>query len=135
MTDDSFRLLHTEAAGVSSFPTSQGAVYQDLVFTSGTGPLKPGGHEIETSSFAAQVEQTIGNLRAVLAAGGSDFAHCVRVLALLRSYELFAEFNEVYARLMPKPYPPRMTFVTELVHPDVHVEMHAIGVAFKQPGA
>jgi 2-iminobutanoate/2-iminopropanoate deaminase len=135
MTDDLFRLLHTEKAGISSFPTSQGAVYRELVFTSGTGPLKPGGHEIETSSFRAQVEQTISNLGAVLAAGGSDFSHCVRVLVLLRSYDLFAEFNEVYASLMPKPYPPRMAFVTELVHPDVMVEMHAIGVAYKQPEA
>jgi 2-iminobutanoate/2-iminopropanoate deaminase len=125
---DTFRLLRTELAGISAFPTSQGAVFRDLVFTSGHGPLKPGGHEIIEGGFREQVIQTLNNLETVLKEGGSDFSHCVRVLVLLRSYDLFAEFNEIYGGHLSAPYPPRMCFITELVHPDVMVEMHAIGV-------
>ncbi|MDX6484933.1 MAG: hypothetical protein QOF43_86 [Gaiellaceae bacterium] len=130
---DDFRLLRTELAGFSAFPTSQGAVFKDIVFTSGHGPLIPGKvGEIAPGGFREQVIQTLQNIETVLREGGSDWSHCVRVLVLLSSKEYFNEFNEIYGNHLQAPYPPRMCFITELVHPDIFVEMHAIGVV-KEP--
>lgn len=132
MTKREFRRIHTTAAGVTNIPSTQGVAYDGLVYTSGVGPLKPGGHEIETSSFRAQVELTINNVREILRAGGSDFSHCVRMLVLLASSDLIAEFNRIYAELMPQPYPPRMCFVVEIVKKEVLIEMHAVGAVIDE---
>lgn len=127
MTNMDFALISTDRAGAPAVPSSQGAAFGGFVFTSGHGPRRPGDAGIETGDLRAQLTQTVRNIEAVLQEGGSDLAHCVRILVLLRDRSLIAEFNEIYAELIPQPYPPRMTMIAELVHPDILVEMHAIG--------
>lgn len=123
-----FRIISTVNAPRSSFPTSQGAVVGNLVFTSGHGPLTPGGHEFEQQTFRDQVIRTIKNIEAVLEAAGTSLEHCVKVEVILRRLENFAEFNEVYLTLFKPPYPPRMTFIADIVRPEIDIEMSAIAV-------
>lgn len=131
MTNDcDHAIIRTDRAGAPPIPSSQGAVANGFVFTSGHGPRRPGDAGLATESFRAQLTQTISNIREVLQAGGSDLEHCVQMTVLLRDRALIAEFNELYAELMPTPYPPRMTTIVELSHPDVLVEMRAIGAVF-----
>lgn len=132
MAKRQFQRIHTTKAGVTNIPSTQGVVFDGMVHTSGVGPLKPGGHEIETSSFRAQVELTINNLREVLRAGGSDFSHCVRVMVLLADFDLIKEFNSIYAELIPQPFPPRMCFVADIVKKEVLIEMHAVGAVIAE---
>jgi 2-iminobutanoate/2-iminopropanoate deaminase len=123
-----FRILSTAAAGRSAFPTSQGAVVGSLVFTSGHGPLTPGGSRSEQVSFADQVRRTMHNIQAVLKDAGTSLENCVKVEVILRRAEDFGEFNEIYRTFFEPPYPPRMTFVAGLVRPDIDIEMSAIAV-------
>ncbi|MGE0851522.1 MAG: Rid family hydrolase [Hyphomicrobiaceae bacterium] len=132
MAKRTFKRIHTTKAGVTNIPSTQGVVFDGMVHTSGVGPLKPGGHELETSSFRAQVELTINNLREILKAGGSDFSHCVRIMVLLADFELVQEFNEIYSELMPRPFPPRMCFIVDIVKKPVLIEMHAVGAVIDE---
>lgn len=58
-------------------PLSQAIRVGELVFTSGRGPLDPVTRAIP-EDFAAQVRQVLGNVVAVLTAGGSGRALIVR---------------------------------------------------------
>lgn len=127
MTKD-LRILSTAAAGRSAFPTSQGAVVGNLVFTSGHGPLTAGGSRSEQVGFKDQVIRTMHNIQAVLKEAGTSLENCVKVEVILRRGEDFAEFNEIYKTFFQPPYPPRMTFVAGLVRPDIDIEMSAIAV-------
>src|SRR5699024_2311393 len=109
--------IDTPLAAKLPIPSSQGAVAGNLVFTSGHGPRRPD-NTLAIESFRAQLEQTISNISEVLQAGGSDLAHCVRMLVLLRSADLIPEFNAVYEEIMPQPFPPRMTMIVGLTNPD-----------------
>lgn len=130
---DGFDLISTDDAGRSSFPTSQGAVVGELVVTSGHGPLAPGSHQVRAEALRDQVIRTVRNIEAVLQDAGSDLEHVFKMECFLRSYEDFAEFNEVYRELMPEPPPPRATFVVELVNPAIRVEMMAWAVIRRRP--
>lgn len=123
-----FRVLSTGAAGRSAFPTSQGAVVGNLVFTSGHGPLTPGGSKSEQLTFRDQVMRTMHNVDAVLKEAGTSLGNCVKVEVILRRGEDFAEFNELYKTFFTAPYPPRMTFIAGLVRPDIDIEISAIAV-------
>ncbi len=129
-----FRFISTGAAGRSSFPTSQGAVVGNLVFTSGHGPLSPGGHKFEQTTFKDQVVQTMRNIEAVLKEAGTSLENCVRFEVILRRMENFAEFNEIYKTFFTPPYPPRMTFIAGIVRPEIDVEMAAIAVIPSKSG-
>jgi len=125
---DGFQIIVTDKAGISSFPTSQGAVVGRMVFTSGHGPLSPGGSSVKAKTLQEQVKQTIENIECVLKEAGSGLEHIVRMQVFLRRFEDFAEFNKVYAELMPRPLPPRACVIADLVREDIDVEMIADAV-------
>jgi 2-iminobutanoate/2-iminopropanoate deaminase len=115
-----------EVAG-HPIPSSAGAVAGNLVYTSGHVASGRSG-EILNSTFREEVETTIENIRYVLEQAGTSLHNCMLVTCILTSYELFGEFNEIYLEHFSQPYPPRMTFVASLVHPDINVEMQAVAI-------
>ena len=101
--------IHTNEAPAAVGPYSQAIAIGDLVFTAGQVALDPTGGELVGTDVAAQTEQVISNLRAVLAAAGSDLAHVVKTTVFLKSMGDFAAMNAVYARHFPEPFPARST--------------------------
>ena len=101
--------IHTNDAPAAVGPYSQAIAIGDFVFTAGQVALDPAGGELVGADVAAQTEQVIRNLRAVLAAAGSDLAHVVKTTVFLQSMGDFAAMNAVYARHFPEPFPARST--------------------------
>ena len=101
--------IHTNDAPAAVGPYSQAIAIGDFVFTAGQVALDPAGGELVGTDVAAQTEQVISNLRAVLAAAGSDLAHVVKTTVFLKSMGDFAAMNAVYARHFPEPFPARST--------------------------
>jgi 2-iminobutanoate/2-iminopropanoate deaminase len=122
------RIISTELAGRGSIPSSQGAVAGNLVFTSGHGALEPGTAQIEAQTFEAQVRRTVANISAVLEAAGTSLEHCVKIECFLRHERDVPEYNRIYREIVPQPYPPRVTFIANLVRADADIEMSAIAV-------
>ncbi|WP_151083450.1 Rid family detoxifying hydrolase [Nocardioides cynanchi] len=98
--------VSTEAAPAALGPYSQAIVAQGLVFCSGMPGIDP---ETGTApeGIAAQTEQALRNLGAVLEAAGSSLANLVKTTIFYADVEDFAALNEVYARFMPDPPPAR----------------------------
>jgi 2-iminobutanoate/2-iminopropanoate deaminase len=90
-------------------PYSQGIVHGDLVFVSGQLGIDPDSGEVVDGGIAAQTEQVMKNLGAILEAGGSSLANVVKATIFLADLGDFAAMNEVYGRYVGEPYPARAT--------------------------
>jgi len=101
--------VHTNDAPAAVGPYSQAIRIGDFVFTAGQVALDPTSGEIVGSDVAAQTEQVMSNLRAVLVAAGSDLSHVIKTTVFLQSMGDFAAMNAVYARHFPEPFPARST--------------------------
>ena len=91
------KAINSNNAPAAIGPYSHAYVSENLVFSSGqlgvdpeTGDLKEG--------IAAQTEQAIANLQAVLEAAGSDISKVVKTTCFLAEIADFAAFNEIYAK-------------------------------------
>jgi len=88
----------TSKAAAAIGPYSQAIIENGVVYTSGQIPLVPETGEMAGGGVREQAEQVIGNLKAVLAAAGSDLAHVIKTTCFLTDMGNFSAFNEVYAR-------------------------------------
>jgi 2-iminobutanoate/2-iminopropanoate deaminase len=93
------RIVSTEAAPAAIGPYSQGVVHRGVVYTAGQIALDPGtGEMVGGGIVAAEAEQVMRNLSAVLGAAGSDFSRAIRCEIYLADLADYAVVNEVYGR-------------------------------------
>ena len=90
--------ISTDKAPRAIGPYSQAIISGGLVYTSGQIPIDPQTGSIDAVGIAAQTEQVMKNLDAVLNAAGSSFEKAVKTTCFLADIADFAAFNEVYAK-------------------------------------
>ncbi len=111
-------------------PYSQAIRANGFIFVSGQIPLNPTTQQIVDGGIAAQTEQVIANLEAILKAAGSGLDKVVRTSVYLKNMNDFAAMNEVYARFFPPPRcPARSTIEAARLPKDVLIEIDAIAMA------
>ncbi len=101
--------IHTNNAPAAVGPYSQAIRVGDFIFTAGQVALDPASGELVGSDVAAQTEQVMRNLTAVLTAAGTGLEHVIKTTVFLLSMGDFAAMNAVYARHFPEPFPARST--------------------------
>lgn len=99
-----------------------------LVFVSGQGGLIPGTRTFAGDTVAAQTEQALKNIAAILDAAGTDMAHVVKTTVLLADIDTFAEMNGVYAQFFPTDPPARATYAVKGIPLGGLVEIEAVAV-------
>lgn len=99
----------------------------NLLFLSGQIPLDSTGALVE-GDIAAQTEQVMRNIAALLAAAGAGFEHVVRTTVFLVDMNEFAAMNAVYGRFVVDPPPARATVQVARLPRDVRVEIDVIAV-------
>jgi 2-iminobutanoate/2-iminopropanoate deaminase len=87
-------------------PYSQAVVAGGLVFCSGMAGIDPATGSAP-DGIAAQTEQALVNLAAVLEAAGASLGDLVKTTIFYADVDDFSVLNEVYARHMPDPPPAR----------------------------
>lgn len=107
---------------------SQAIKANGFIFCSGQIPCNPETGKIVTSSVAEQTRQVMENLKAVLGAANSDFAHVVKATVLLSDITAFAEMNSVYAEYFDGIYPARIALEVGALYGGVAVEIDVIAV-------
>lgn len=90
-------------------PYSPGMGFDRLIFVSGQGATDPATGELAGADAAAQTEQCLKNLRAILQAGGSDLQHVLRCGVFLLDMNDFQAMNGVYQRMFGDHRPARTT--------------------------
>jgi 2-iminobutanoate/2-iminopropanoate deaminase len=122
----SIERVHSDHAPAAIGPYAQAIKANGFLFTAGQIPLHPERMEIVGDTVAAQTEQVIANLRAVLAAAGCEFAHVVKTTVFLRDMADFQAMNEVYARAFGASCPARSTVAVAGLPRDVRVEIEVV---------
>ena len=79
-------------------PYVQGNRTGNLVFTSGQIALDPETGLLCGDDIAAQTEQVMKNLTAVLSEAGTSMANAIKTTCFLADIADFAAFNEVYGK-------------------------------------
>lgn len=120
--------IHSDNAPAAVGPYSQAIRVGEFVFTAGQVALDPTSGAIVGSDVAAQTEQVVSNLRAVLAAAGTDLAHVIKTTVFLQSMGDFAAMNAVYARHFPEPFPARSTVEVGALPKGGLVEIECIAI-------
>lgn len=100
----------------------------NLLFVSGQIPLDPSSGNLVSGEIAAQAEQVMRNLTALLKAAGLGFEHVVRTTVFLADMNDFAGMNEVYSRYIVDPPPARATVQVARLPRDVKIEIDLIAV-------
>ncbi|MCG8416946.1 MAG: Rid family detoxifying hydrolase [Proteobacteria bacterium] len=108
-------------------PYVPGMGFERLVFVSGQGPRDPATKELVGPGVAAQTEQVLKNLDAILTASGSSMQHVLRCGVFLVDMADFPEMNAVYERMFAGHKPARTTVqVAALPAKGMRVEIDAI---------
>ena len=97
----------------------------DLLFCSGQLGMDPTTGELR-SGVAAQAEQALVNLGALLKAGGSDFSSVAKTTIFLADMNDFAKVNEVYAKFLGETKPARSTVAVAGLPRGVRVEIECV---------
>ncbi len=119
-------VVSTEGAPAAAGPYSQAIRAGDLVFTAGQLGLDPASGEMSGDGVAEQAEQALRNLAAILEAAGSGMDRLVKVTVFLAEIGDWPAVNEVYARLVPEPFPARSAFAVRDLPRGARVEIEAV---------
>jgi len=118
--------VHSAAAPQALGPYSQAVRWGNLLFLSGQVGIDPGTGSLVPGGVAAQARQVLKNIEAVLAAAGIDFSRLLKTTVYLKDMAHFKTVNEVYASLVPPPYPARAALAVRELPLGAEVEIEAI---------
>jgi 2-iminobutanoate/2-iminopropanoate deaminase len=121
--------ISTDGAPAAAGPYSQAIRAGDLVFTAGQLGTDPATGEFAGADVAAQATQALANLRAILDAAGSGMDRLVKVTVFLADIGDWPAVNEVYASLVPEPFPARSAFAVKDLPKGARVEIEAVATA------
>jgi 2-iminobutanoate/2-iminopropanoate deaminase len=97
----------------------------DYVYVSGQGPRHPDG--TLPSTFAAQVQQSLDNIKTIVEAAGLTMDHVVYTQVYLTDIGKYEELNKVFAGYFPKVPPARAVLgVANLPGPPVQINAVAV---------
>jgi 2-iminobutanoate/2-iminopropanoate deaminase len=98
----------------------------EFIFVSGQVAQHPASGKLIGSDIAAQAEQVLANLAAVLRAADKTLADVIRVGVYLTDMKDFEKMNAVYARHFTAPYPARTTIAVAALPLGAVVEMDLV---------
>ena len=98
--------VSTPHAPAAIGPYSQAVVHGDLVLCSGQIALDPATGELVAGDVAAQTEQVMKNLAAVLAQAGSGLERVLRTTVFVADMDDFGTVNDIYGRHFSDESPP-----------------------------
>lgn len=119
--------ISSDAAPAALGPYSAGVKAGGMVFLSGQLGLDPKTGQL-ADGVAAQAEQSLENIEALLAAAGAALDNVVKTTVFLADIADFAAVNEVYASRFPEPYPARSAVQVGALPAGALVEIEVIAL-------
>ena len=116
-------LVTAEGAAKAIGPYSPALKVGNLLFLSGSIPLDPVSGQIVPGDITAQATRVMENIKALLAAAGTDFSHVARTTVFMVDLGEFAAMNEVYAEFFRVKPPGRTTVAVSALPAGARVEI------------
>ncbi len=121
-------IVSTDKAPGAIGPYSQAVKTGGFVFCSGQIPIDPATGDFVSDDVAAQTEQVLKNLSAVLEAAGSGLGNVVKTTVFLADMNDFGAMNEVYGKYFSDNKPARATVQAARLPRDARVEIECVAV-------
>jgi 2-iminobutanoate/2-iminopropanoate deaminase len=125
------QIIRTEKAPPPVGPYSQAIRAGDFVYVAGQGPADPATGRKVGGGIAAETEQVLKNIQAILEAAGCTMRDVVKTNVYLQHTGDFKAMNEVYARFFTDEPPARTTVQAT---PPVPILVEIDCVAYKPRG-
>ena len=119
--------IYTKIAPEAIGPYSQAIQYDKLLFSSGQIPVDPENGAIVAGGIAAQAEQVMKNIGAILEKAGTEYSSVLKTTCFLSDMNDFAAFNEVYAKYFTEK-PARSCVAVKTLPKNVLCEVEVIAV-------
>ena len=97
------------------------------VYVSGQLPIDPATGKIP-EGIAAQTEQSLKNIAAILESQGMTLANVVKTTVLMANLEDFSGMNEVYGKYFSEPFPARSAFQVAKLPLGAPIEIECVAV-------
>ena len=107
-------------------PYSQAVRANGFLFTAGQVALDPDKGELVAGGISEQTTRALENLRAILAAAGSDFSQVVKTTVFLVDMADFTAMNEIYSGAFGDHRPARSTVAVAGLPRGARVEIEVI---------
>ncbi|QKF61965.1 RidA family protein [Campylobacter curvus] len=121
------KAISTTNAPKAIGPYSQAILANGFLFVSGQLGVSPGG-EFTGSNVEAQAEQSMQNIKNILAEAGLGFENVVKTTIFLANMNDFAKVNEIYAKHFSEPFPARSTVAIKTLPKNALVEIEVVAV-------
>jgi 2-iminobutanoate/2-iminopropanoate deaminase len=123
--------VSTPHAPAAIGPYSQAVQIAGMIYTSGQIPLDPALGQLVEGGIREQTTRVLENLKAVLAAAGTDLQHVIKTTVFLKNMSDFAAMNEIYASYLATEggvAPARSTIEVARLPKDALVEIEVIAL-------
>lgn len=117
--------ITTDRAPAAIGPYSQAIELNGMIFASGQLPIDPVTGDMPDDA-AAQAEQSLANVEAILTEAGSSMDSIVKTTVLLSDIVDFAAVNAVYEKHFSQPFPARSCFAVAALPKGAKVEIEVI---------
>jgi len=118
--------IRTPNAPAAIGPYSQAIADGELLFCSGQIAIDPATGKLVGGDAAAQARRALGNLKAVLEAGGAGLDGVLKTTVYLKDLRDFPAVNAVYAEVFGAHRPARATVQVAALPMEALVEIDAI---------
>ena len=112
-------------------PYSRAAWAGDILYLSGQLGQDPATGKMVEGGVAAETEQLLKGVSAVLSAAGLSMGDVVKANVFLTDMNDFAAMNKVYETFFEAPYPARSTIGVAALPGGAHVEIEFLATAAK----
>ncbi len=112
-------------------PYSRAAWAGDILYLSGQLGMDPATNKLVEGGVAAETEQLLKGVSAVLSAAGLSMGDVVKANVFLTDMNDFAAMNKVYETFFEAPYPARSTIGVTALPGGAHVEIEFVATAAK----
>jgi 2-iminobutanoate/2-iminopropanoate deaminase len=126
------KIISTEHAPAAVGPYSQAVRVGKMLYTAGQIPMDPSTGQLVEGDIAAQTEQVVSNLRAVLEAAGTSLKNVVKTTVFLKDMADFGSMNTVYGHYFGKNSPARSTVEVAALPLGAQIEIEAIAIVKKR---
>ncbi|MCC7442066.1 MAG: RidA family protein [Bdellovibrionales bacterium] len=120
------RTILTSSAPQPIGPYSQAVAAGGFLFCSGQIALDPATAQVVVGGVEEQTARVMENIKAVLAAGGTELSRVVKTTIFLKNMGDFPKVNEVYGRYFTGNTPARSTVEVARLPKDVLVEIEVL---------
>jgi 2-iminobutanoate/2-iminopropanoate deaminase len=120
-------VIQTAKAPKAIGPYSQAIKIGNQLFTSGQLPINPSTGEV-SGDTAAQTQQVLENLKAVIEAAGGTLRDVVKATVFMTDLSGFAAMNEVYAKYFGAEPPARSTVEVSGLAKQALVEIEVVAM-------